>query len=394
MAESTSRIQYQIVGGSHWIHATKGPEGPVDDVSTRAPAQGASHREPAQEMTVAEFVRRKFLPEHIATKRTPGRRHYQAILKHIISPDYVDRIFGVDGQRSRAKLKTNPNWPYVDNVRLLDVQPEHVQRLISVALETGYSTQTAKHIRNVVSSIISHAIREGFFMGGNPAILVPPPGMQRKTPHALTFEQTVRVMQAMRYPELEITLMVILTGMNIAEICGLQWKYVNVTDHRANREGELIPPRTIAVRKQWYRGELSSVPEGRRKNIPIADLLKKCFLRLSQAKGGGWNDFVLVSRTGKPINQINVAARRLKSIGEQLEIPWLSWQVFRRTRSRLVHEFGAQLQHELAMAIPARPDSARNLWWTSDTDRFPSRKSARAGTDGTRQKGDSRDNPE
>lgn len=358
MAESMPGVEYQIVAGSRWVRITKGPEGLVDDISTGKHAHAATYREPVQEMTVAEFVGRKFLPEHIATKRTPGRRHYQAILKHIISPEYVDQIFG-DGQRSRAKLKRNPNWPYVDNVRLLDIQPEHVQRLISVALEMGYSTQTAKHIRNVLSAIISHAIKEGYFMGGNPAILVSPPGMQRKTPHALTFDQTVRVMQAMRYPELEMTLIVILTGMNIAEICGLQWKYVNLTDHHANREGELILPRTIAVRKQWYRGELSSVPEGRRKNIPIQDLLKKCLMRLSQARVGGWNDFVLVSRAGKPINQINVAARRLKSIGEQLEVPWLSWQVFRRTRGRLVHEFGAQLQHELAMAIPAKPDVAR-----------------------------------
>lgn len=348
MAESTPGIEYQIVGASRWTRVTKLAESPADDVPTQRLIQGASVRKPVEEMTVAEFVGRKFFPEHIATKRTPGRRHYQAILKHIINPDYVDHIFGVDGQRSRTKLKTNPEWPYVDNVRLLDIQPEHVQRLISVALQMGYSTQTAKHIRNVVSAIISHGIREGYFLGGNPAILVPSPRMQRKAPHALTFDQTVRVMQAMRYPELEITLMVILTGMNIAEICGLQWEYVNLTDHPVNREGELISPRTILVRKQWYRGELSSVPEGRRKTIAIPDLLKKCFLRLSQARLDGWNDFVLVSRSGRPINQINVAARRLKLIGEQLEIPWLSWQVFRRTRNRLVDEFGVQLQHELA----------------------------------------------
>lgn len=354
MAESTQRIEYRIVGKSHWVRITKGPEGPGNDVSPRTPTHGTIYREPVQEMTVAEFVGRKFLPEHIATKRTPGRRHYQAILKHVISPDYVDQIFGVDLQRSRTKLKTNPNWPYVGDVRLLDVRPEHVQRLISVALEMGYSTQTAKHIRNVVSAIISHAIKEGYFMGGNPAILVAPPGMQRRTPHSLTLEQTVRVMQAMRYPELEMTLIAILTEMNIAEICGLQWKYVNLTDYHTNREGEAILPRTIAVRKQWYRGELSSVPEGRRKDIPIPDLLKKCFLQLIEAKAGEWNDFVLVSRAGKPINQINVAARRLKAIGEQLKIPWLSWQVFRRTRGSLVDEFGAQLQHELAIAIPQR----------------------------------------
>lgn len=320
------------------------------------PPSGRERVEDYQDLTVAEFVERKFLPEHIAAKRTPGRRHYHAILKHILSPDYVDRIFGVDAEPSKAKLKVNPNWPYLDHVRLRNIQPDQVQRLMSMALEMGYSTQTAKHIRNVLSAVLSHAIKAGYFIGGNPALLVAPPGMQRKTLYTLTFDQTVKVLQAMRYPEWEISLIAIVTGMSIAEICGLQWKYVNLTDHVVARDGELIPPMNIAVRRQSYRGEVSIVPDGRRKNAPIPYLLQSVLLLLSSERSAGWDDFVLVSRTGSPINQINVAARRLKAIGEQLGIPWLSWQVFRRTRARLLDEYGAQLQNELAMAITIKPD--------------------------------------
>jgi hypothetical protein len=38
-------------------------------------------------------------------------------------------------------------------------------------------------------------------------------------------------------------------------------------------------------------------------------------------------------------------------------MPWLSWQVFRRTRALLVQEFGMQFQQTLAMAITMKPDS-------------------------------------
>jgi integrase len=308
-------------------------------------------------MTIAEFVKARFLPEHIATKRTPGRRHYQAILKHVLPPGEVDSIFAKDAVGSHTKLKANPNWPYLSNIQLRDVEPEHVQRLVSAAIESGYSTQTAKHIRNVVSAMFSHAIRKGYFLGTNPALSVTLPGMTRKRAHVLTFEQTVRVLKVMRYPEQEMTLLALLAGMNVAEICGLQWKHVNLADHSINREGELIPPRTVSVRYQWYRGELSNVPEGRRKSISIPHLLYSMFLRLSRATNAGWNDYVLVSKGGRPINQINVAARRLKSIGRALEMPWLSWQVFRRTRALLVQEFGMQFQQTLAMAITMKPDS-------------------------------------
>ncbi len=54
-----------------------------------------------------------------------------------------------------------------------------------------------------------------------------------------------------------MTLLAIVTGMNVAEICGLQWKHANLSPHEQGVSGEWIAPRHhIAVRKQWYRGEL------------------------------------------------------------------------------------------------------------------------------------------
>lgn len=351
MAELMQWTEFREMGQPQWRRKTAVQEIAEPGLLAQAEQTDPLRGEEVLDLTVAEFVACSFLPEHIVTKRTPGRRHYQAILKHILNPDYVDRIFGVDAQRSKTKLKVNPNWPYIDNVRLREIQPDHVRRLVSSALETGYSTQTAKHIRNVLSAVISHAVRVGYFVGDNPVISVPQPGMRRKELHTLTFEQTVTVLQAMRYPEFEISLIALLTGMNIAEICGLQWKHVNLTDHAVNREGELIPPRSIAVRKQSYRGEISNVSKSRRKNIPIPQLLRTVLLRLNNVKSAGWNDFVLMSRNGSPINQINIAARRLKTIGVKLSCPWLSWQVFRRTRVQLIQQFGERLENELAVAI-------------------------------------------
>lgn len=312
---------------------------------------GAEPGERVAAMTVAEFVERKFLPEHIASKGIPGRRHYHAILKHILDPGRVERMFSAEVESSRTKLRANPDWPYIDEVPLHEVNSESVQRLMAVATRSGYSTQTVKHIRSAFSAIMSHAIKEGCYAGVNPAMRVASPGMQRKTPHVLSFAQTVEVLQAMRYPEWEITIIAILTGLSIAEICGLLWKYVNLSSHPVHREDESIPPMSIAIRKQWYRGLLSDVPKGRKKAVPIPILFRPIFVQLSQARNSGWNDFVLVSRSGKPINQINIAARRLKVIGKQLDLPWLSWQVFRRTRTQLLAEFGAQLQYKLAMAV-------------------------------------------
>jgi hypothetical protein len=306
-------------------------------------------------MTVAQFVAARFLPDHIAIKTSPGKRHYQAILKHVLTPEEVETIFGPAAEGSRSKMQPKPEWPYMSDVKLCEASPEHVQGLIAAAVNGGYSSQTIRHIRNVVGAVFSHALRTRHFFGDNPASLVILPGMKRRESHALSLEQTIKVLEQMQYPEREVTLFAILTSMNIAEICGLQWKYVNLTEHHLSREGQSIPPRSIVVRNQWYRGELCPVPAGRRKSIPIPQLLYSVLHTLSRTKSSGWNDFVLSTKSGRPINQINLAARRLKHIGRELEMPWISWQVLRRTRGVLAYEFGTQIQHELARALPAAP---------------------------------------
>lgn len=310
------------------------------------------------EMTVAQFVAARFLPDHVAIKTSPGRRHYQAILKHVLTPEEVETIFGAPAEGTRSKLHPKSDWPYMSSVKLNEANPEHVQRLIAAAVDGGYSSQTIRHIRNVVGAVFSHALRTRHFVGDNPASLVTLPGMKRRESHALSLEQTLKVLELMQYPEREVTLFAILTSMNIAEICGLQWKYVNLTEHHLSREGQSIPPRSIVVRNQWYRGELCTVPAGRRKSIPIPQLLFSVLHTLSRTKSSGWNDFVLSTKSGRPINQINLAARRLKNIGRELEMPWISWQVLRRTRGVLAYEFGTQIQHELARAIPLLPASS------------------------------------
>jgi integrase len=298
------------------------------------------------EMTITRFVETTFVPEHVLAKRLAGRLYYQAILKHVLPPEEVDRIFHVTRENSKAKLKVIPDWPYLGDLRIGDCGPEHIARLISAAHARGYSAQTVIHIRNVVSAIFSDAIRSRHYLHENPAKTAILPERPHRNPHLLTLTQAKEVLRAMRYPEKEMTLIAMLTGMNVAEICGLQWKHVNLTGITA---GETIPPITIAVRKRWYRGELDNVNRTRARNLPIPELLLPILIKLSGR--GRWtapDDFVLVSRVGTPINAINITARRLKTIGNDLQMPWLTWDVFRRGHFALEAELGAQFNFLLA----------------------------------------------
>ena len=94
-----------------------------------------------------------------------------------------------------------------------------MRSLVSSAIARGYSSQTVKHIRNVIHAIISHAQRRGCFSGNNPVSSVKLPPMIRKTEQNLTISQIKAMLSLMQYPDKEIALITITTGMNIVEIC-------------------------------------------------------------------------------------------------------------------------------------------------------------------------------
>jgi integrase len=302
-------------------------------------------------MTIAEFVETRFLPEFVATKTLAGRAHYHSILKLVLSPEEPGRACGVRIENAVSEIASRPGWPHLGNMRFRDVRSEDVQQLIEAALKKGYSTQTVRHIRSVISAVFAYAKQELAFMGNNLAASTTVPEMVRKTTPNLTLADVEQMLRAMHYPEKEMTLIALLTDMNVSEICGLQWKYVNLTGASSNPHGEFIPPITIAVHKRWYRGELANVKDTRRRNLPISEVLLPVLLLLSgRAKFTGPDDFVLTSRSGKALNVANITARRLGSIGRNLGITTLTWQVLRRAQAAIKADHGQDFQYRIAAA--------------------------------------------
>jgi integrase len=313
-------------------------------------------------MTIASFVENKFLPEYVALKRPSGRAYYKAMLKHVLRPEEVDLLLCVTRKKPAQKLKAVPGWPYLGDVRLCDTKPDHIARLTSAALARGYSVNTVMNLRNVVSAIFSHAKQEQCFVGDNPVSFVTLPGVRRKQTHSLTLAQATKALSVMKYPEREMTLLSIFTGMNLAEILGLQWKQVNLTEEELKRDGKRIAPRTIAVRNQLYRGSLETVKKSRVRNLSIPQPLLEILLKLKcRTAFTGPDDFVLVSQAGTPVNQNNVLARRIRPIAKQLGVPSLSLLAFHGIRKILASEFTKQSHGLTAIAVDAAPLSSADI---------------------------------
>ena len=296
-------------------------------------------------MTFTSFVETKFIPEHVQHKTLAGRTHYQAMLKHLIRPEQVHRMFNPRNVLN-ARLHSDPDWPYLDPVRLCDLNAEHVRRLVAAAFARNYSWQTVKHIKNVAFAIIAHAQQEGCFYGLNPVSQVKlPPKTHRPTPD-LSINETRAILQLLPSPEKHVALFALSTGMNIQEICNLQWKHVNLTESPRVLDQELIPPYSIAVRMQWNRTGLGSARQSRNRNIPVPTPLFAVLADWALGKGSlNPEECVLVSNAGQPISPADLRSSRLVPIGRKLGIPWLSWRVLCRAHAVLLSEFRPQLDY-------------------------------------------------
>jgi integrase len=286
-------------------------------------------------------VERKFIPEHVALLKKGGRIHYgernensgefTGLMRHIL--------------------------PAIGNLRLRDVTPSDLQHLVSslmvekrrkigkdiVVARVPASVQTRLHVKNALSAIFEHAIAIEWLNSRNPARSIKLPEMQRKQLHALNFEQATKLLPALPTPAREMALTAMLTSMNIAEICGLQWRNVNLTDSWLVVDAEAIPPTSVVVRQQWRLGEYTSLKESARaRTLPLPSTLVAEFKRLKQRdKFTGPCDPVFVSRNGTPADEHNISNRHLKRIGRKQDMPWLSWHCFRRTTATVADQLGA-----------------------------------------------------
>ena len=303
-------------------------------------------------ISLAEFVGMKFLPEYIEQKSSAGRQHYQSMLKHILRPETVDQLFNRDAAELKSRLKAVPDWPYLDNVKLCELQEYHVRDLTSAASGLGYSAQTVTHIRNVLGVIIAHAKRQGLFADENPVSGVELPPVSHKRSQDLTIAQAKAMLRMMQYPERHIALIAITTGMSIQEICGLQWKYVNLTRVAVDCDQETIPPGSLLLKQHWNFEGIADLAPNRMRLIEVPEPLLFMLQRLKQeARFATPDSFVMATPSGAPIRPASLRMMRLKAIGRKISIPGLSWRIVRRAHEAMVSELRNQLNTDLVSSV-------------------------------------------
>lgn len=308
---------YEQTGRSHRETVTIGPaNGPGRLTEKQAERFAWDHylskvdqlaRQPRAMMSIADFWEKHYKPAALLKLKKKTREQYFSIYRLWIEP--------VIGKK-----------------RLATVEPGDVESVTARAVESGRSSETVRHIRKVISAIYTKAKKLRIASGDNPASLadVPDPEPVRDK-IALTALQMATVLSMLEEPLRTMVLTSVLTSMNVSELCGLQWKNVNLTPEWGILDGQPLPPFTIAVRRHFTRGEFGTLKTGnRRRNVPIPDVLVSALASLKQrASFVGPEDTVFCSRRGTPIAENNVRRRVLAPMAGRIGVARLSWHVFR-----------------------------------------------------------------
>jgi integrase len=276
--------------------------------------------------TVSEFVSRLFLPEHVSLLKRAGQLHYQNHLKNHVIPSI-----------GTLKLK---DVTHQDIQRLLFQKQQAKPKLTRTKEEVParLSSQTLRHIRNVCSAIFKLAMIHGLHPGPNPAKYVKLPEMKRQPKRALTLDECRTLLPALVSPVKEMAMLSVLTSMNFAEMAGLTWARINLTEEHMTTDGGNLPPLSLIILQNHYAGEYGSVKAAARERIVPLPVALVNALRGIQSAGGFTrpNDPVFANNAGRPQTIANLNKRILKPIAERLGMGWVSWHSFRRTHATLL----------------------------------------------------------
>jgi integrase len=289
------------------------------------------------------YIQETYIPAVMPLFAKSTRDRYRGVIKN-----YLDPTFG--------------------KLCLRDLTPLAIQRYCSNMATSELSHESRDKIRDVLSSILGSAVRFGLLVS-NPveAVRMPAERRGRKTSKPFLYPRQFEEL-AVLIPEPYRTLVfvAIYTGLRISELAGLRWNDVHdssiTVDERFCR-GDWGAPKsdasnaTIAVN----RSVIEKIH--RLKLLTVEVKAGLAMRRYRVVKADGPNDLVFQSvMKGFPIRDNNILRRFLKPAARAIGLPWVNWQVLRRSHATWLKMAGADVKDAQAQMRHAHASTTQDIY--------------------------------
>jgi integrase len=227
-------------------------------------------------------------------------------------------------RRGYRSVLDNEYLPRFGHLKLGQIQPENVGRLIREWEARGLSPKTIQNYLGVLSGVYQFAISKGRATTNPVALLTvderPQRNGEERRPHEWSDEDISGVLDATeslacqpesRYDYSPLLRTAIYTGLRLGELLGLRWSDI---DFGAS---------VLDVRQQWSRtGELTAPKTAKAlRRVPLTHEMVK-FLQAHKLRSrfSKDEDFVFASRTGGPLSHRNVQRRGFERARDLAEL--------------------------------------------------------------------------
>ncbi len=261
-------------------------------------------------------------------EQMPEQVTFGAFVSKVYYPVFKRKWKRSTAANNVSRVDTHLVKPFSER-KLASLKREELQALLDQKASEGLSFSMVDHLRWDLKQIFDLAVSEAAVKRNPAAVLFTPRESQRRERRFMDIEQVRMCLSVLETRERLIVKLALLAGMRPGEIFGLKWgrlaaQYADIRQ-RVYR-GDIDSPKTVhSIRKAALsEGLLKDIEEWRKISFSSAD-----------------DAWVFPSeKLTTPLSKDNCFRRqifpRLKAVG----LPWVNFQVMRRTHSSLMNAMG------------------------------------------------------
>jgi integrase len=181
--------------------------------------------------------------------------------------------------------------PALGAMRIADIAPLHIEKLVQSRLDAGSSPKTVRNLVGLLQSIFSLAV-DNDLIPRSPVRKRHKPRVPRSEKPVWTPAQLKLIVDSVPKADRSLFQCAMLTGARLGEILGLQWKHIDfgaqtLEIRQALWEGELVAPKTEGSVRVIYFGP---------------SLLSALTAQKQNSNHNGPDDFVFCKEDGSTLN--------------------------------------------------------------------------------------------
>jgi len=279
--------------------------------------------------------------------------------------DVLPTLASTTQDRSRSVLKNYLN-PEFGGLMLREITLEKLQPYFTGLQQSELSVESIDKVRDVLSSALRTAVEYGR-LAVNPAEKIRLKKRRLNGPKPfLRIEQFFALLALMAEPYATMVYVAAFTALRVSELIGLKWKYVHdnsITIAERYCRGDWDEPKSAASKGTIPVDEHVIERIHRLKTLTVEVKAGRALRRYPAVKSSGPADLVFQSvKTGAPMRDNIILVRHIKPAAERLGIPWVNWQVLRRSCATWLQQAGVDVKDAQGLLRHSRASTTQDVY--------------------------------